>query len=451
MRTELGLGAMAWIAALSVTSCVQQGGGSATGGGPSSVPNCDEGEALSTDGYGALVCVPVAQGGGPLTTECLQDNEPCSEDADCCSSVCSTVDLFCGEPNEGCFLDGDACGFDSDCCSSLCNSADGICGCSPEGGVCGLSTDCCGGECSSDGHCVSVVGLGGGGGRAAPQGGGGASVGGGPSTSGGGGADSMSGGGGAGGSAEPTCFDAVKNGSETDMDCGGSCSPCVHGKQCLVNEDCYGNLCAGHYCSAGLVVSLSFDENNGTLAMDDSGYLNHGTLNEAAIWSAGKLNSGVTLGTGGTVTIANSDTLYAKGGFSISVWIAPSGQAPGGYFNIVGKTLDNTALTEGWGLFSLGLDQICGFAHTFVSRSCTAVANGPTFRHVAFVYDLIVGKIYVDGQLKHTTGMGGAMSETTTDLTLGGTTFGWTGDMDELKIYDVALDDSEVLDLYNNP
>ena len=32
----------------------------------------------------------------------------------------------------------------------------------------------------------------------------------------------------------PTCTDGVKNGTETDVDCGGACSPCADGKACAV-------------------------------------------------------------------------------------------------------------------------------------------------------------------------------------------------------------------------
>lgn len=46
--------------------------------------------------------------------------------------------------------------------------------------------------------------------------------------------------------AAPTCTDAVQNGDETDVDCGGmDCGDCATGLMCGVNEDCIGGLCAG--------------------------------------------------------------------------------------------------------------------------------------------------------------------------------------------------------------
>lgn len=44
----------------------------------------------------------------------------------------------------------------------------------------------------------------------------------------------------------PACDDAVKNGSETDLDCGGAaCAKCGPDKGCNENGDCAGNQCTG--------------------------------------------------------------------------------------------------------------------------------------------------------------------------------------------------------------
>jgi hypothetical protein len=40
-----------------------------------------------------------------------------------------------------------------------------------------------------------------------------------------------------------TCTDTVKNGSETDVDCGGSCGPCLATKKCLIDADCADKIC----------------------------------------------------------------------------------------------------------------------------------------------------------------------------------------------------------------
>jgi subtilisin-like proprotein convertase family protein len=46
----------------------------------------------------------------------------------------------------------------------------------------------------------------------------------------------------------PTCTDTVKNGTETDQDCGGSCPKCAPGLACNVNADCVGGSCMNNTC-----------------------------------------------------------------------------------------------------------------------------------------------------------------------------------------------------------
>jgi hypothetical protein len=47
------------------------------------------------------------------------------------------------------------------------------------------------------------------------------------------------------------CLDNVKDGNETDIDCGGgTCPPCIDGKQCSVRADCQSGVCgAGNRCT----------------------------------------------------------------------------------------------------------------------------------------------------------------------------------------------------------
>lgn len=50
----------------------------------------------------------------------------------------------------------------------------------------------------------------------------------------------------------PTCTDRARNGSEADVDCGGAtCSPCELGKTCQINADC-----SSASCDAGICVPI---------------------------------------------------------------------------------------------------------------------------------------------------------------------------------------------------
>ncbi|HZF47717.1 MAG TPA: hypothetical protein VE093_03650, partial [Polyangiaceae bacterium] len=49
----------------------------------------------------------------------------------------------------------------------------------------------------------------------------------------------------------PTCANVMKDGTETDIDCGGpDCSPCATNKNCMVPSDCISTVCTSGKCQA---------------------------------------------------------------------------------------------------------------------------------------------------------------------------------------------------------
>ncbi|WP_437574898.1 formylglycine-generating enzyme family protein [Sorangium sp. So ce887] len=89
-------------------------------------------------------------------------------------------------------------------------------------------------------------GQGGDGGGTGGDGGGTGGDGGGTGGDGGGqgGADGQGGGtGGGGGEPLASCTNGVKDGGESDLDCGGSCPPCVDGQACAAPTDCVSRRC----------------------------------------------------------------------------------------------------------------------------------------------------------------------------------------------------------------
>jgi hypothetical protein len=48
----------------------------------------------------------------------------------------------------------------------------------------------------------------------------------------------------------PQCTDLIRNGEETDIDCGGACGPCAIGDRCRVNGDCEESTCNAGRCTA---------------------------------------------------------------------------------------------------------------------------------------------------------------------------------------------------------
>ncbi|MFT4038436.1 MAG: hypothetical protein QM692_09670 [Thermomicrobiales bacterium] len=70
----------------------------------------------------------------------------------------------------------------------------------------------------------------------------------------------------------PTCSDDIRNGSETGVDCGGSCPRCANGQACGSVADCTSARCAGGVCAACAVdmdcaaggATCACDAGNGT-------------------------------------------------------------------------------------------------------------------------------------------------------------------------------------------
>jgi plastocyanin len=67
----------------------------------------------------------------------------------------------------------------------------------------------------------------------------------------------------------PACNDSAHNGTETDIDCGGSCpANCANGEGCLTGQDCLSAVCTSNVCQA----SSCFDTlKNGTETDNDCG------------------------------------------------------------------------------------------------------------------------------------------------------------------------------------
>ncbi len=167
--------------------------------------------------------------GGGECNKC-EDGKDCKKNSDCSSGKCE--EGTCAEdgedpqPGETCSnskKDGDE--TDTDCGGS----------CSPcaNGKSCSANGDCTSGNCDG-GVCAESSGPGPG-----PAG---------------------------------DCNDSAKNGDESDTDCGGSCSACADGKACYAPTDCVSGKCEGGVCvSAGPSVSCSDGIKNGDESDTDCG------------------------------------------------------------------------------------------------------------------------------------------------------------------------------------
>jgi hypothetical protein len=179
--------------------------------------------------------------GGICSTKC-GTNKNCNGNTDCSSKVCtggkcqapsctdtvkngSETDVDCGgatcDGQGKTCADGKSCGADADCMSGHCINNKCASGCA-DGAKDGTETDVdCGGAtcvaqgktcgdgkmCMADTDCTSGKCTG-------------------------------------GTCAMPTCMDSVQNGNETDVDCGGgTCPKCANGDKCAAGTDCTSGFC----------------------------------------------------------------------------------------------------------------------------------------------------------------------------------------------------------------
>jgi hypothetical protein len=73
----------------------------------------------------------------PPAPVCSGVTEACTDNADCCSQLCSAIDVCI------CLVRGTQCTIDATCCSGTCNAATNTCTCQPQGAVCTESAQCC--------------------------------------------------------------------------------------------------------------------------------------------------------------------------------------------------------------------------------------------------------------------------------------------------------------------
>jgi hypothetical protein len=66
----------------------------------------------------------------------------------------------------------------------------------------------------------------------------------------------------------PPCANGIKDGNETDIDCGGSCGKCATGKACQGSADCASSYCKNQVCT---IPTCSDLDKNGTESDVDCG------------------------------------------------------------------------------------------------------------------------------------------------------------------------------------
>ncbi len=154
--------------------------------------------------------------------------------------------------------------------------------------------------------------------------------------------------------------------------------------------------------TVGLRAHWKFDEAAGTTASDASGNGRTGTLVNGPVWTAGRVNGGLTFnGTNQYESAAHASALNAFP-LTVAVWVKTG--ATTGVRGIVNKYVAGS--WNGWNLF-LNNGNICAWylrsssRHVYDGSGCTLSTAGyadNTWHHVVYVVDAAGGRLYVDGQ-----------------------------------------------------
>jgi hypothetical protein len=211
------------------------------------------------------------------------------------------------------------------------------------------------------------------------------------------------------------------------------------------------------YNTSGLVGYWPFDEGTGTIAYDQSGNGNNGTLTNGPVWTSGKVGGSLSFnGSGNYVDLGNSSSLNFSDGFSAGTWIQGGNYSPWDPF--LGKESWNAGLgfvilvgDSAGGITYYGGTGVGGMA----SISFANAAPPGAWTHVFVTNNKGNAKLYINGALVASGSI--PITNAPTNLLVaarhtndGGAASDWfAGKVDDIRLYNRELSASEIQALYN--
>ena len=203
----------------------------------------------------------------------------------------------------------------------------------------------------------------------------------------------------------------------------------------------------------GLVAHWAFDEGSGSTLHDGTGNGHDGTLMNGPVWVDGKR--------GGALQFDGADDYVGLGKIghqfasqvTAAAWIKPNGQGSSYYVSIIswGNYLYpfNLVLTKGRNIRA----GIRTSEKTYYVSTQQPLSFG-NWHHVAMSYDGDALTVYVNGEPLASASAAGSLSQryynqTTIGMNPGNVDF-FNGAIDELRVYDRALDAGEIAQLYSS-
>jgi hypothetical protein len=178
----------------------------------------------------------------------------------------------------------------------------------------------------------------------------------------------------------PTCSDSVRNGSETDVDCGGdACPACGAERSCTASSDCASGLpCANNICTQLLISEV---QTRGSAGAADEFIEIYNPMSVPVTfsnqWTIAGRSAASTLATCATSTVTNRATGSGQ--------IIPAH----GHLLIVGSAYDGTATSDG--TLGSGFTDASSVILRYTSSSIVTISDA-----VCFYYDATTQSVLTD-------------------------------------------------------
>jgi len=193
----------------------------------------------------------------------------------------------------------------------------------------------------------------------------------------------------------------------------------------------------------GLVAYYPFDGNTN----DFSGYENHGTENGGVSYSTGIHGQAIKLdGVNNYITIADSVSISPTKAITLSAWVKPDFISDSLGFRIISKCLSVNDCGKN--------SYILGFYYMQVLNTpfyISARARVSEWSHIVGTFDGNYMKLYKNGNLIDSQYVSGNIFDSSAPLTIGANghfSENYAGFIDDARIYNRALSEEEVKELY---
>ena len=232
----------------------------------------------------------------------------------------------------------------------------------------------------------------------------------------------------------------------------------AHGGSWVYGGSYWQKAVAEPYTDPSLVGWWKFDETSGTVATDSSGRGNHATVQDHN-WAPGLIDGAFeATKPKALVTIPSSSSIRSMEHLTIMAW---ANRTLDENLFLIGhnyKSTNSMFLGFHGSAFKWRLDKLYNQPGHF--GNCVAgTANTNQWYHITGTYDGSAVKLYVDGVLLCSMPLSGPLSLGTEVFTMAGfvnagstTPVGrYFGKIDDVRFYNRALSQQEIVDIYNNP